>query len=358
LKTAIITGVHGQDGSYLAEFLLAEGGYKVVGVARRTSSPADWRVRQLYSNSNFSVVRGDVTDALCIHRIIEREGGETDLLEVYNLAAQSHVGDSFKEPSHTTDVVYKGALNCLEALRNISVSPSTQKRFYQASSSEMFGSAYSARWTPKQGPFQYHSITIHEKIEDMFEEVRYQNEQTPFSPASPYAVAKLAAHHLTRIYREAYGLYACCGILHNHESARRSPEFVTRKITSYIGRLVRQETSEKLKLGNLDAKRDWGHARDYVRGMWLMLQQATPADYVLATGETHSVRDFLAEAFSCVGLRWEDHVEIDKSLFRPSEVPYLRGDASLACEKLGWTPTVSFRELVRQMVEADLRAQS
>lgn len=324
-KAALITGVNGQDGSYLAEFLL-EKEYRVHGLIRRSSVDTKERIAHLVGQPGFELITGDVTDATGVHRIIRRIQPD----EVYNLAAQSHVGVSFDAPVATFAADAVGPLNILEAIRT--ESPHT--RFYQASTSELFGSS--------QPP---------------------QNENTPMIPRSPYAVAKLAAHSLVRLYREAYGLFACAGILYNHESERRGEEFVTRKITKYVARLAGAMKNSagtppldwpKLALGNLDAKRDWSFCGDMVRGMWLMLQQDQPDDFVLASGESHSVREFLELAFRPLGLDYRDFVRTDPSLFRPAEVDHLCGDATKAREVLGWEPRVSFEELVTRIVESDV----
>lgn len=360
----------GQDGSYLSELLLAEG-YDVVGVSRRTSTPNDTRIRHLKDDRCFTLVSGDVTDAFSVFRLIT----DHDPDEVYNLAAQSHVGISFDQPGHTWDATAKGCLNILEAIR-MSSRP-LGIRFYQASSSEMFGSNYSSRWYPKdkakwdschaQVGLVAPSYTKMVFDNSGYTEERYQDESTPFAPNSPYAVAKLAAHSLVRVYRESYGLHASSGILFNHESERRGDNFVTRKITKYIARVAQQRehggpSVEPLRLGNLEARRDWGHAEDYVRAMLEMVSQEKPDDYVVATGETHTVREFLLMAFAAIGIdlnseAWFDrYIHIDKSLYRPSEVPYLRGDASKARSVLGWQPNVTFEGLVRRMVLSDLEA--
>lgn len=326
-KTAVITGITGQDGSYLAELLLKKD-YRVVGLYRRSSTNSFSRIHStLLSNSNLVLEEFDLTDPSDCSYIIEKY--EPD--EAYNLAAQSHVATSFKQPTTTFDINTVGVLNLLEAIR--ARCPKT--RFYQASTSEMFGSNY------------VESLDLG----------KYQNEETPFVPQSPYAIAKLASHHMVRIYRDAYNLYACSGILFNHESPRRGENFVTRKITKYIGDLINKKIDgsvQKLRLGNLDATRDWGHAKDYVYGMYLMLQQSTPKDYVLATGETHTVREFLEIAFNHVDLNYQDYVVIDPEFYRPCEVPYLRGDASLAKKELGWVNRVSFEKLVSEMVQYDM----
>ena len=328
-KVAIITGATGQDGSYLSELLLDKG-YTVVALRRRSSSEKGLeRIQHLLNNDNFKLVEADITDSGCVNNLIR------DYLptEVYNLAAQSHVGTSFKQPLYTTQVNIEGPLNFLEAIRLLS--PST--KFYQASTSEMFGKNF-----------------------ELMGDTKYQKETTPFVPQSPYAVAKLAAHELVRIYRDSYGLYACCGILFNHESERRGENFVTRKITKWIGEFVASEQDENfpaLRLGNLDAHRDWGHAQDYVDAMYLMLQQEEPEDYVIATSETHSVREFLTEAFNEIGIPdFEPYVVIDPEFYRPCEVDWLLGHTGKARQQLGWRPKVSFQDLVQRMVRSDIDA--
>ena len=328
-KVAIITGATGQDGSYLSELLLSKG-YTVIGLRRRSSSEKGLeRIQHLLNNNNFKLVEADITDSGCVNNLI-RDYMPT---EVYNLAAQSHVGTSFKQPLYTTQVNIEGPLNFLEAIRLLS--PTT--KFYQASTSEMFGKNY-----------------------DMFGGTKYQQETTPFVPQSPYAVAKLAAHEMVRIYRDSYDLFACCGILFNHESERRGENFVTRKITKWIGEFVasgQDEDFPALRLGNLDAHRDWGHAQDYVEAMYMMLQQDEPEDYVIATSETHSVREFLMEAFNEIGItHFEPYVVIDPEFYRPCEVDWLLGHTGKAREKLGWRPKVSFQELVQRMVRSDIDA--
>jgi GDPmannose 4,6-dehydratase len=322
-KTALITGVTGQDGSYLAELLLSRN-YNVVGLYRRSSSLNFDRISHI-SSPQFSVDEFDLTDPSDIASIIDKYRPD----ELYNLAAQSHVGTSFKQPTTTFEIDTVGVINLLENIRRFS--PGT--RFYQASTSEMFGANYTLKNNDK-----------------------YQNEDTMFLPQSPYAVAKMASHRMVQIYREAYNLYACSGILFNHESPRRGENFVTRKITCYIGKLINKVISPdtKLKLGNLEASRDWGHAKDYVYGMYLMLQQNVADDFVLSTGETYTVQNFLEKAFDLVGLDWTNHVMIDPELYRPCEVNYLKGDSSKARSHLGWVPTVSFESLVRDMVNSDI----
>lgn len=331
---ALITGITGQDGSYLAELLL-EKGYEVYGLYRRTAAPNFSNI--LHIKDKITLVCGDITDPASLQDIFS----SCFFDEVYNLAAQSFVGASFKQPRLTFDIDALGVLNLLESIRVNS--PKT--KFYQASTSEMFGSNYSVC---KALPFGSSEIVVD----------KYQDEETPFRPESPYAVAKVAAHHLCQLYRKAYNMHVSCGILFNHESPRRGIEFVTRKITDYIGKLKNNQRlgleTSKLKLGNLDSYRDWGHAKDYVEGMWLMLQQDVPDDYVLCTGETHSIRDFLSSAFSVAMIDgWEDYVEQDPAFMRPSEVPYLKGSYSKAKEKLGWAPKTNFVNLVTDMVNND-----
>jgi GDPmannose 4,6-dehydratase len=326
MKKALITGVTGQDGSYLAELLL-EKGYEVHGIIRRSSSFNTGRVMHIFKEVQepgvgLNLHYGDLADASCLEKLIDSI--EPD--EVYNLGAQSHVRVSFDEPIYTTDIVAMGTLRLLEAIKNVGAA--RHIRFYQASSSEMYG---------------------------MVQEVP-QTESTPFYPRSPYGCAKVYGFWQTVNYREAYGLHASNGILFNHESPRRGETFVTRKITRGVARILSGDTT-KLYMGNLDAKRDWGYAKDYVEAMWLMLQQESGDDYVVATGQTWSVRDFLERAFSLAGLNWENHVEIDPRYFRPTEVELLIGNPAKAKEKLGWEPKTSFDELVRIMVEADVKAE-
>ncbi|MGE5571322.1 MAG: GDP-mannose 4,6-dehydratase [Rhodospirillales bacterium] len=321
-RKALITGVTGQDGSYLAEFLL-EKGYEVHGLKRRASSFNTDRVDHIYedfhsSSARFFLHYADLTDGGSLTNVLYDVRPD----EIYNLGAQSHVKVSFDVVEYTADAAGMGALRLLEAIRRTGL----KARYYQASSSEMYGS------TPPP-----------------------QCETTPFHPRSPYACAKLFAHTLTVNYRESYNMHASCGILFNHESPRRGETFVTRKITRGVAR-IKLGLERKLYLGNLDARRDWGYAPDYVRAMWLMLQQEKPDDYVIGTGEAHSVREFCEAAFACAGLDWREHVEVDPRYFRPAEVDYLLADASKARRVLGWEPSVSFNELVRLMVEADLAA--
>jgi GDPmannose 4,6-dehydratase len=334
-KTAMITGITGQDGSYLADMLLSLG-YKVVGLYRRTSNNSFDRIQYLLdNNSNFLLEEFDITDPSDCFRVLETFKPD----ELYNLAAQSHVATSFKQPSTTFEINTSGVVNLLEALR--SRSPGT--RFYQASTSEMFGSNYTEKFCESSGTIQ-----------------QYQNENTPFAPQSPYAIAKLAAHRLVQIYRESYGLYACCGILFNHESPRRGENFVTRKITKYLGLLNNKFLSnnnyQRLKLGNIYAIRDWGHAKDFIKAMHMMLNQDTPDDFVIATGLCHSVKDFLEYSFKLLNLNYNDYIEIDPHLYRPCEVNYLRGDSSKAQHQLGWKPEISFEELIKDMVYSDIEA--
>jgi GDPmannose 4,6-dehydratase len=313
-RKAIITGITGQDGSYLAELLL-EKGYEVHGLVRRSSSFNTWRIDHI--RDRLVLHYGDLVDQNSLVRTLSLVGPD----EIYNLAAQSHVKVSFEMPEYTTEVTAIGVLRVLDAIRELGL----KSRFYQAGSSEMFGLVQE---TP-------------------------QRESTPFHPRSPYGVAKVFGHWMTVNYREGYGMHASNGILFNHESPRRGENFVTRKITMGLA-AIKQGRTRELRLGNLDAKRDWGFARDYVEAMWLILQQEQPGDYVVATGETHSVREFLEEAFSHVGLDWKEFVVVDEKYFRPAEVDVLLGDPTRARSVLGWTPKVSFRDLVRLMVDADL----
>jgi GDPmannose 4,6-dehydratase len=324
MKKALITGITGQDGSFLAEFLLSRE-YEVHGLIRRASTFNTERLEPIYADPHELGVSlflhyGDVTDGTNLRRIIEK----VQPAEIYNLASQSHVRVSFDQPEYTADVVATGTLRLLEAVRDYIAVGGNQVRIYQAGSSEMYGAA-----APPQ------------------------SEKTAFYPRSPYAASKVAAHWYAVNYREAYGMFISNGILFNHESERRGETFVTRKITRAFGR-IKMGLQKKLFLGNLEARRDWGHAADYVEAMWLMLQQAEPDDYVVATGEDHSVREFLDEAAICSGLDWHAFVETDPRYLRPTEVDVLRGDSSKARQKLGWRPRVSFRELVKRMVENDL----
>ena len=325
-RTALITGITGQDGAYLAEFLLAKG-YVVHGLKRRTSLFNTARIDHLYEDPHAQGRKlilhyGDMTDTLSVLRVVELAQPD----EIYNLAAQSHVAVSFEEPEYTANADALGTLRALEAMRILKLKDRT--RFYQASTSELYGLVQE---TP-------------------------QRESTPFHPRSPYGVAKLYAYWITVNYREAYGLYACNGILFNHESPRRGETFVSRKITKAAAR-IKLGLQHDLYLGNLDAKRDWGYAQDYVEAMWLMLQQDEPDDYVVAMGETHTVRELLDLAFGHLGLEWQKYVKIDPRYYRPTEVDLLIGDASKARKKLGWQPKVSFKELITLMVESDLLAE-
>jgi len=360
MKKALIFGITGQDGSYLAELLL-EQGYEVTGVTRRVSVNTTERISHILPR--LTIVEGDITDAFNVMRIIE----DCKPDEIYNLAAQSHVGTSFSQPSLTWDVTAGGVLNILEAIRHSE--RCFDIRFYQASTSELFGKNYDESENGE----------------------KFQNEQTQFLPQSPYAAAKLAAHNLVRIYRDGYGMHCSSGILFNHESERRGEQFVTRKITKWIGgfvgfkealrreynlKIFKTEFSEdkiifkcgvtnqvlssypKLRLGNLDASRDWGHAEDYVRAMWLMLQQDNPDDYVIATGEAHTIAEFLDVAFTAIGSpHWENFVVVDPKFYRPAEVDYLCGCPKKAKKLLGWDLKISFDDLVLRMVESDVKAQ-
>jgi GDPmannose 4,6-dehydratase len=348
MKKAIITGVTGQDGSHLADLLLSKD-YQVVGVARRCSVDTTERIKHLSSNNKFKLIEGDITDVSSVINIF-KDNDNVD--EVYNLAAQSHVATSFKQPALTWDVTGKGCLNLLQSLVDLDM---LNVRFYQASSSEMFGSSY-----------------------DIDENgVKYQNEQTKLMPNSPYAIAKTAAHHAVRIYRDAYGLHSSSGILFNHEGPRRGENFVTQKIISWIANfkkwlsyssldsfpvdftddriIIHRESFPKLRLGNVKASRDWGYAGDYVKAMWLMTQQSKPDDYVICTGKTFTIEDFLEEAFTYAGLEdWNRFIVIDKEFYRPCEVDYLRGDCSKAQSILGWKPERNLQGLVKMMLDAKL----
>jgi GDPmannose 4,6-dehydratase len=357
MKTALVTGITGQDGSYLAELLL-EKDYKVVGMKRRSSTANLDRLGKSINHPNFTIVEGEVADSGCIYALVD----DIQPAEIYNLAAQSHVGTSFDQPDHTFQVNAMGPLYFLEAIRRFS----PDSRFYQASTSEMFGKNF----TEENGK-------------------KHQCEKTPFAPQSPYAISKVNAHHTVRIYREAYGIFGCCGILFNHESERRGENFVTRKITKWIGEFsvwlnrhgvmaselnfddddhvyipsrridqIAHTRFPKLRLGNLDAYRDWGHARDYVKAMWLMMQHDEPDDFIVATGESHSIRDFLNEAFSYIegADDWENYVTIDPKFYRPAEVDYLRGSLQKAKDTLGWEPDTEFEDLVKLMVDHDINA--
>ena len=364
MKVAVISGVTGQDGSYLAEFLLKIG-YYVIGFSRRVSVDTTERIKHLMTNDNFDFQEGDVCDPLYISTLLSK----FRIAEFYNLAAQSHVHVSFSQPTVTTEINYSGVLNVLNCIKLCS--PET--KFYQASTSEMFGKNFS------HIDYSYVKENTTE-IEDalVLTHLKCQHEDTPFAPQSPYAIAKLAAHHTVRLYRESYGLFACAGILFNHESPRRGEKFVTRKITKWIGdyiawqnkpnvdRIIVDEDKDyilstddkfaKLRLGNLDAYRDWGHAKDYVRAMWLMMRHDIPDDYVVSTGESHTIREFLDEAFYAMNYDgdWEDLVVVDPEFYRPAEVDYLLGDSTKVKETLRWIPEYAFEDLVAEMVEEDL----
>jgi GDPmannose 4,6-dehydratase len=313
-KRALITGITGQDGSYLTEFLLDKG-YEVFGVIRRLSAPNVWRIQHLLDR--VTLLQGDLLDQLSLIKAVEIAQPD----EFYNLAAMSFVPASWDQPMLTGEYNSQGVTRALEAVRSVN----TKIRFYQASSSEMYGRV---REVP-------------------------QSEQTPFYPRSPYGVSKVFGHYITVNYRESYDLFACSGILFNHESPRRGIEFVTRKVTDGVAR-IKLGKQDKLMLGNRDAKRDWGFSGDYVRAMWLMLQQDQPDDYVIATGETHSVQELVEVAFAHAGLDWQKHVEVDQRFIRPAEVDLLIGDPAKAKQELGWVPTVDFKGLVHMMVDADL----
>lgn len=353
-KKAIITGVTGQDGSYLAELLLSKG-YTVIGLTRRTSTDNTGRLRKALTQGLLSLP-ADITDVHSLHRVFKEH---KDVDEVYNLAAQSHVHESFKQPALTWDVTGKGVINILQTLVDLDINA----KFYQAGSSEMFGANYDIIYGHTDGA-PHHT--------------KCQNENTKFMPQSPYAISKCAAHYATRLYREAYDMFACSGILFNHESARRGDTFVTKKITNWIRQfsgwcqivsnpiqnndlvgfddnniIYRGHKFPKLRLGNLDASRDWGYAPDFVEAMWLMLQQDRPDDYVICTGKTRTIREFLDAAFNCIGIfDWSNYVIQDPEFYRPAEVDYLRGDCSKARRVLGWEPKTSFEDMVREMVNA------
>ena len=365
MKKAIIFGVTGQDGSHLSDLLL-EKNYKVLGVTRRCSVDNTERITHVLNNKNFELIQGDITDAFSVMSILSEHA---DVDEVYNLAAQSHVAISFKQPALTWDITGKGCLNILQSLVDLDLK---KARFYQASSSEMFGKNFDTK------------IDLSKKMGSM---EKYQDEETKFMPQSPYAIAKCASHHMTRLFRDAYGLHASSGILFNHEGPRRGETFVTRKITKWVAEyhkfrrngvvymeslhhmnldpdpdfLYRVEHGEllkfpKLRLGNLEAFRDWGYAGDYVEAMWMMLQQDSPEDYVICTGETHTIREFLDVAFKQIDIDdWSNCVIIDPEFYRPAEVDYLRGCNKKAKEQLGWSPKHSFQELVELMVKHDLK---
>ena len=377
-KKALIFGISGQDGSYLAELLLQKG-YEVIGVTRRVSVSTTERINHILPQ--ITIAEGDITDGFSVNKLIEEYQPD----EVYNLAAQSHVGTSFKQPSLTWDITAGGVLNILEAIR---YSPRKDDiRFYQASSSEMFGKNYNTADQPTLMVEDGEVVVDGPTGKGVYEYKKYQDENTEFIPQSPYAIAKLAAHHLVRNYREGYGIHGSCGILFNHESERRGENFVTRKITKWIGEFVKWSDDcefgglpivlpehedlvrvygkplnkpefPKLRLGNLDAYRDWGHAEDYVEAMYKMLQQDVPDDYVIATGETNSVRDFLKEAFNEIGItNYQDYVVIDPKFYRPAEVEFLCGDPSKANTRLNWYPKINFKQLVKRMVRSDINGK-
>lgn len=326
-KTMLISGVTGQDGAYLSRIGL-EHGYKVYGLQRRVSVDNTWRIKDILSNPDFELISADITDGPRIAQLINT----LKPTEIYNLGAQSHVRISFDSPISTFEITGKAVIHFLEAIRQFSPS----SKFYQASSSEMFGSAYSV------------DTITGEKI---------QNEYTPLHCVSPYGAAKVFAHNICGIYRDSYKLRICRGTLFNHESAFRGENFVTRKISLYISNKLNNPSLEPLKLGNLEAKRDWGHAIDFCQAMFLMMQYNKCDDYCVSTDETHSVREFAQIAFSYVGLNYLDHIIIDKDLYRPIEVDYLRGDSTKIRTILGWRPTFSFKELIYNMVDSDINGQ-
>lgn len=341
-KSALITGIGGQDGTYLAKFLL-EKDYYVIGIVRRSSYDNTLRFNDLKKNPKLEIIEGDIADPTSVMNIINHYNPS----EIYNLAAQSHVGTSFEQPHYTFNVNTLGVLNILEAIRT----RSPNSKMYQASTSELFGNNVT-----------YHATDLDIKP--------YQDEKTPFSPCSPYAVSKLSAHYLMDTYRRSYNIFAACGILFNHESPIRGDKFVTKKITKYVGELYRKSLEmggfpheknfpwPKLCLGNLDAKRDWGFAGDYVQAMWSILQQKRPEDFVIATGEAHSVREFVELAFQEIGVaNWTEYVFIDPKLYRPAEVNHLLGSPCKAKEVLGWEPKVKFADLVKMMVDYDKKVQ-
>ena len=368
---AIIFGITGQDGSYLADLLL-DNGYEVIGVARRASTNTNERIKHLNGNKKFRIVEGDITDYSSIIGVLSGNG---KVNEVYNLAAQSHVGTSFKQPGLTWDVTGKGCMNLLQAIVDLGMQ---DVRFYQASSSEMYGASFDERLQLK---VENGDVVTGLYGKGVYDNFKYQDENTKHLPQSPYAIAKCAAHMTVRLYREAYGIHGSCGILFNHESPRRGDNFVTKKITKWIGEFYRWMNSDsvdriitdyhnmedyicstdsevklpKLRLGNLDARRDWGHAKDYVNAMYLMLQQDKPDDYVICTGQTWSIRDFLDTAFAEIGIEdWEPYVIIDPEFYRPAEVDYLLGDCTKAVTQLGWTREYNFNDLVKEMVRYEI----
>lgn len=350
MKTSIIFGVTGQDGSHLADLLL-EKGYEVIGVNRRSSTDNTQRIQHILNHERFKLVEGDISDPYSVFNVLK---SNVEVDEIYNLAAQSHVATSFKQPALTWDITGKGCINILQTIVDLNMFGA---RFYQASSSEMFGSSYS---TDNKGE-------------------KYQDEDTKFLPQSPYAISKCAAHYAVRLFREAYNLHASAGILFNHEGPRRGDNFVTKKITNWIASFklwieenslkicdiaqdsnliygkVPSQNIPKLRLGNLDAYRDWGYAGDYVEAMWLMLQQENPDDYVICTGTTYTIRDFLNKAFNYIGINnWENFVTIDPEFYRPAEVDYLRGNNTKAITKLGWKPKYNLDMLISLMIDCDI----
>lgn len=331
-KTAIVTGILGQDGSYLAEYLLNKG-YRVIGIRRRAANPNFENIEPIVESPGLEIIAGDITDSAYIFSCLAKYKPE----EFYNLAAQSFVHSSFEQPLHTFDVDTKGVINILEGIRQ--VLPTC--KLYQASTSEMFGTAMDAA-TPSLSKNGSGRIKF------------YQDENTAFIPQSPYAIAKVAAHHMCRLYRESYGLFVSCGILFNHESPRRGKEFVTRKITDYVAQAYLGKTTDKLRLGNLDASRDWGFAGDYVKAMHLMLQHTRPDDYVVCTGVTNTVEQLCQFAFNHVNLDYKQYVVIDEEFKRPAEVPYLLGRPYKITNELGWKPSVTFEELIKVMVSSDV----
>lgn len=335
---SFITGITGQDGSLLADHLLSLG-HNVIGLVRRCSHNNTERIKSILNNKNLILVDGDLADFSSLYRVIN----EYRPHYIYNLASQSFVKSSFNQPIYTFDITGKGVLNILEVIRLLHTNYYNPK-FYQASSSEIFGDQYDLDNNDKP----------------------IQSENTAMNPQSVYGISKLAGYHLTKLYRKSYGIFASNGILFNHECERRGEEFVTKKISKYVGRMYAEcghriknfiltnNPYPKLNLGNLSAKRDWGHAKDYIKGMELILNHSEPDDFVLATGETHSVEEFVEEAFKYIGLNWKDYINIDPGLYRPSEVPYLRGCAGKAERELGWKPQVKFKELVHEMVQYEI----
>lgn len=344
----LITGITGQVGSYLAEILLSSG-HDVYGVKRRSSTDTLQNLSSIISNPSFTILEGDITDQCSITDIIR--DGQYD--RIYHMAAQSHVATSFKQPVYTTATILYSTMYILEAIKNYS----PQSRMFYAATSEMFGNNYSSKYTGNNEENQYLDSNSLKDVE------HYQNELTDFCPKSPYAIAKLAGLHLVRLYRESYGLYACCGIMFNMESPRRGEFFVTRKITKYVAKLQKNRTMgvelPPLPLGNLEARRDWGYAKDYALAISQFLTLDTPTDMVVSTGETYSIKEFLQEAFSIIGIDdYTKYIAIDPEYYRPSEVNFLRGDSTLLRKSLDWKPSVTFKELVNMMVSADILKES